>query len=35
VVASAYFPGKYGDRFIEALFQQMTLEPTNLHIVTP
>ncbi len=35
MVASAHFPGKYGDRFVEAMFQQMRLEPTNLHIVTP
>jgi len=35
VIATAHFPGKYGDRFVEAMFQQMKLEPTNLHIVTP
>jgi len=35
VIASAHFPGKYGDRLVEAMFQQMRLEPTSLHIVTP
>jgi uncharacterized protein YllA (UPF0747 family) len=35
MVASAHFPGKYGVRFVEAMFQQMRLEPTNVHIVTP
>jgi len=35
VIASAHFPGKYGDSFVEALFQQMRLEPTNLHVVSP
>ena len=35
VLASAHFPGKYGDSFVEAMFQQMGLEPTKMHIVTP
>jgi hypothetical protein len=35
VLASAHFPGKYGNGFVEAMLQQMRLEPTNLHIVTP
>jgi bacillithiol biosynthesis cysteine-adding enzyme BshC len=35
VIASAHFPGKYGDRFVEALLQQMRLDPESLHIVTP
>jgi hypothetical protein len=35
VIASSHFPGKFGDRFVAAMFEQMRLEPTTLHIVTP
>jgi uncharacterized protein YllA (UPF0747 family) len=35
VIASAHFPGKYGDRFVEALLQQTRLDSEYLHIVTP
>ena len=35
VIASSHFPGKYGDRFVAAMFEQMRLDPTTLHVVTP
>ena len=35
IIAASHFPGKYGDDFVAAMFQQMRLEPANLHIVTP
>ncbi|MEJ2583120.1 MAG: bacillithiol biosynthesis BshC [Acidobacteriota bacterium] len=31
VIASCHFPGKYGREFVEAMFEQMHLEPTTLH----
>ncbi|HEX2162953.1 MAG TPA: bacillithiol biosynthesis cysteine-adding enzyme BshC, partial [Thermoanaerobaculia bacterium] len=35
VVASAHFPGKYGRRFAEAVWQQMELDGATLQVVTP
>lgn len=35
VIASAHFPGKYGEAFVRAVFEQMRLEATNLQIVAP
>jgi uncharacterized protein YllA (UPF0747 family) len=35
VITAAHFPGKYGDSFVEAMFREMSLEPTNLRVVTP
>jgi bacillithiol biosynthesis cysteine-adding enzyme BshC len=35
VVASAYFPGKYGDRFGGALLDQLGLDPRLLSVVDP
>jgi uncharacterized protein YllA (UPF0747 family) len=35
VISSSYFTGRHGDRFVEALFEQLTLDPTTLHVVQP
>ncbi len=35
VVSSAYFPGKYGDRFVEALFEQLDLDWRRLSVIDP
>jgi uncharacterized protein YllA (UPF0747 family) len=35
VIASAHFPGKHGERFIEALFGQLKLDPRYLRVVQP
>ena len=35
VISSAYYPGKFGQRFPAAMFEQMRLDPTNLQIVSP
>ena len=35
VVASAYFPGKYGEGFGEALLDQLDLDPRRLSVVDP
>jgi bacillithiol biosynthesis cysteine-adding enzyme BshC len=35
LVASAHFPGKYGDRFIAALFEQMSVDAGRLQIISP
>ena len=35
VIASSHFTGKYGEGFTAAMFEQMSLEPTNLQIVSP
>ena len=35
VIASSHFPGKYGEGFVAAMFEQMSLDPTNLQIVSP
>ena len=35
VIASSHYPGKYGAAFVEAMFEQMDLEPTNLWVVEP
>jgi bacillithiol biosynthesis cysteine-adding enzyme BshC len=35
VIASCHFPGKYGQGFVEAMFEQMHLEPTTLQVVAP
>lgn len=33
VLSSAHFPGKYGDRFVESLFDQLELDPSSLQII--
>lgn len=35
VVSSAYFPGKYGERFVEALFAQLDLDWRRLSVIDP
>ncbi len=35
VVSTAHFPGKYGERFVEAYFEQLGLDPSKLHVVCP
>ncbi|HEX9668619.1 MAG TPA: bacillithiol biosynthesis cysteine-adding enzyme BshC [Thermoanaerobaculia bacterium] len=35
VVSSAHFPGKYGDAFAAALWEQMELGPETLQVVVP
>ncbi len=35
VVSSAYFPGKYGDGLIEALFDQLELDGSRMSVVVP
>lgn len=35
VVSSAYFPGKYGKRFVEALFEQLDLDARRFSVVDP
>jgi bacillithiol biosynthesis cysteine-adding enzyme BshC len=35
VVSSAHFPARYGDRFAEALWEQLSLDPRNLQVIRP
>ncbi len=35
VVSSAHFPGKYGERFVEAVWEQMELDGRRLQVVEP
>ena len=35
VISSSYFTGRHGDRFVAALFEQLTLDPTTLHLIQP
>ena len=35
VISCSHYPGKYGPRFVEALLEQLSLEPTNLRTITP
>ena len=35
VVSTAHFPGKYGEEFVEALWEQMELDGGALQVVTP
>ena len=35
VIATAHFPGKHGDRLVEAFFEQLTLDSRRLHIIQP
>lgn len=35
VVSSAYFPGKYGVRFVEAFFEQLDLDWRRLSVIDP
>ncbi len=35
VIASAHFPGKHGERFVEALFDQLELGPRYLRVIQP
>ena len=34
-LATAYFPGRFGDRFVEAFFEQLGLEADRLHVISP
>lgn len=35
LVAAAHFPGKYGDRFVDALFEQLGLDSRRLQVIEP
>lgn len=35
IVSTAHFPGKYGERFVAACFEQLELDPANLQVVRP
>jgi uncharacterized protein YllA (UPF0747 family) len=35
LVATAHFPGKHGDRLVEAFFEQLTLDSRRLHVIQP
>jgi bacillithiol biosynthesis cysteine-adding enzyme BshC len=35
VIATAHFPGKHGDRLVDAFFDQLTLDSRRLHIIRP
>ncbi len=35
VIATAQFPGKFGDRLVTAYFEQLELEPRRLQIISP
>lgn len=35
VVSTSHFPGKYGDRFSEALFEQLRLDGNHLQVISP
>ena len=35
VVSTAHYPGKYGERFLEAIWEQMELDGSTLQVVTP
>lgn len=35
VLSTSQFPGKYGDRFVAALFEQMRLDGRNLQVISP
>ena len=34
-VSAAHFPSRYGDRFVEALFEQLDLDPRQLQVIVP
>jgi bacillithiol biosynthesis cysteine-adding enzyme BshC len=35
VLSTSQFPGKYGDRFVEAMFEQIGLDGRNLQVISP
>ena len=35
ILSTSYFPGKFGDRFVEALFEQLELDPRYLQVISP
>ncbi len=35
ILSSAHFPGKYGERFVDALFEQLDLDPRPLQVISP
>jgi bacillithiol biosynthesis cysteine-adding enzyme BshC len=35
VISSSHFPGKYGERFVEALWEQMELDGRRLQVIEP
>jgi bacillithiol biosynthesis cysteine-adding enzyme BshC len=35
VLSTSQFPGKYGERFVAALFEQIRLEGSNLQVISP
>jgi bacillithiol biosynthesis cysteine-adding enzyme BshC len=34
-IATGHFPGKYGERLVEAYFEQLDLDPRILHLISP
>jgi bacillithiol biosynthesis cysteine-adding enzyme BshC len=34
-VSTSHFPGKYGDSFVEAIWDQLSLDPRELQVITP
>lgn len=34
ILCSSHFPGKYGDRFVEALFEQLEFDPRSLQVIS-
>jgi hypothetical protein len=35
VLSTSQFPGKYGERFVAALFEQSRLDGRNLQVISP
>lgn len=35
ILSTAYFPGRYGDHFVDAVFEQLVAESTALQVITP
>jgi bacillithiol synthase len=35
VISTAYFPGKYGETFVDSYWEQMDLDPRWLQVITP
>ena len=35
IVATAHFPGKHGERLVQAYFEQLTLDSRRLHVIRP
>ena len=33
LISTAHFPGKHGERLVEAFFEQLTLDSRRLHVI--